>query len=664
MGLNRKIQRLIEPNMRMFLFILVLFAVVSLFVDWRLAAAEGAVVLLLIVYSLISTRRRQRELMEYIESVTYDTESAKNNTLLNFPLPMVVFKLDDNQIVWGNTEFFDICGGKPPMDARITDVVPAFSSKWIYEGKRQSPGLLEAGGRKYQIYGNVVRSAEGAERQDYMGIAYWLDVTDFDSIKQEYAASRPVVSIIVLDNYDELTKNLPERTRTTLCGDVEDRISQWAENKGGFLSRMDRDRYVFIFEERWLPGFIEEKFHLLDAVHEVVNPGGIHATVSIGVGRDGASFQENYEYAALSIEMALSRGGDQAVIKNRFNFEFYGGRGSEVETRTKVKSRVMANALSELIADASRVFIMGHRFADLDSVGGAVGLCCIARKRGTPAKIVVDPENNACKVLIEQLKQQPEYSDAFITPQDAIVMADNRSLLIVVDTNRPEQVEDESLLLACNRVAVIDHHRRTTTFIENAALSFLEPYASSVCELLAELLQEVTEQSDIFRCEAEALLAGIVLDTKNFTIRTGERTFDAAAFLRRVGADTTAVKKLLQVDFESTVARCRILQGAKLYRGNIAIAVLETEQDRVVAAQAADELVNVAGVQASIVVYPTTGGGVIISARSVGDINVQVLLERLGGGGNKSAAGAQLANTSLRDGVNLLFKAIDDYLAS
>ena len=663
MRLNRKIQRLIEPNMRMFLFILVLFAIVSLFFDWRLAAAEGAAVLLLIVYFLINSRRRQRELMEYIESVTYDTESAKNNTLLNFPLPMVVFRLDDNQIVWGNSEFFDICGGKPPIDARITDVVPSFSSKWVYEGKRQNPGLTEVGDRKYQIYGNVVRSAEGAERQDYMGIAYWLDVTDFDSIKQEYAASRPVIAIIVLDNYDELTKNLPERTRTALCGDVEDRITQWTENKGGFLSRMDRDRYVFVFEERWLAGFTEEKFRLLDDVHQVVSPSGIHATVSIGLGRDGTGFQENYEFAALSIEMALSRGGDQAVIKNRFNFEFYGGRGSEVETRTKVKSRVMANALSELIADASRVFIMGHRYADLDSIGAAVGLCCIARKRGTPARIVVDPEKNASKALIAQLRQHSEYQDIFISPQDAIVMADNRSLLIVVDTNRPEQVEDESLLMACNRVAVIDHHRRTTTFIENAALSFLEPYASSVCELLAELLQEVTEQSDISRWEAEALLAGIVLDTKNFTIRTGERTFDAAAFLRRIGADTTEVKKLLQVDFESTVARCRILQGARLYRDSIAVAVLETEQDRVVAAQAADELINVVGVQASIVVYATNAGGVIISARSVGDINVQVLLEQLGGGGNKSAAGAQLANTNLRDAVNQLFKAIDDYLS-
>ncbi len=660
--LNNKIKRFIEPSMKMYLVVLVLFTIAALFFNKYLAFAYAIAVVLLVIYSLIISRRKRRELMEYIDSVTYNVETAKSDTLLNFPLPMVVFKLDDGQIIWGNTSFFNICGGKPPLDARMTDLIPSFSGKWIYEGKSQAPGLTEIGERKYQIYGNIVRSPDKARKTDFMGIAYWLDVTDFDNIKQEYAASRPVVSIIVLDNYDELTKSLPERTRTTLLGDVDDRITQWAESKGGFLNRIDRDRYVFIFEERWLPGFIEEKFSLIDKVHEVVSPSGIHATVSIGIGRDGGSFEENNSFAALSIEMALSRGGDQAVIKNRFNFEFYGGRGNEVETRTKVKSRVMANALSELIADASRVYVMGHKFADLDCVGAAAGLGCIARKRGTPLFFVTDPENNASHELITRIKQQPEYQNAFITPQDAILMADNRSLLIVVDTNRPEQVEDENLLLACNRVAVIDHHRRTSTFIQNPTLSFVEPYASSVCELITELMQELTEQSDILRCEAEAMLAGIVLDTKNFTLRTGERTFDAAAFLRRVGADTTEVKRFLQVDFESTVARCRILQGARLYRDGIAVAVLETEQDRVVVAQAADELVNIARVKASIVMYSTASGGVIMSARSISDINVQMILEKLGGGGNKSSAGVQLANISLRDAVNQLFRAIDEYL--
>jgi c-di-AMP phosphodiesterase-like protein len=305
---------------------------------------------------------------------------------------------------------------------------------------------------------------------------------------------------------------------------------------------------------------------------------------------------------------------------------------------------------------------MGHRYADLDTIGAAVGICCIARKLGKAAKIVIDLENNACSAILNKLAMEQEYENAFISSQDAILTANSSSLLVVVDTNRPEQVEDQNLLLACNRVAVIDHHRRAASYIQNAALTFHEPYASSVCELITELLQELVDQADILRCEAEAILAGIVMDTKNFTIRTGERTFDAAAFLRRAGADTAQVKKLMQNDLEHTVARYRILQKAKLYRGSIAVAAPETPQDRVIVAQAADELLNISGVEASIVVCPTEDGGVIISARSIGDINVQVLLEKLGGGGNRSAAGAQLKDISLRDAVNQLFAAIDSYL--
>ena len=649
--------------MKMYLVILVLFAGVTLFFDMRLAAAEGIVILLLVVYSVITSRRKRRELVEYIESVTYNVESAQNSTLLNFPLPIVVFKLDDNQIVWGNQMFFTMCGrSAPTFEARITDLVPGFSGKWMLEGKSQHGGLLEVNGRKYQIHGNIVRLNQAEQSRDFMGVTYWVDVTEFDDIKLEYMHSRPVVMIVVLDNYDELMKNVSDRGKIDLRSAVEDRVSQWVEGKGGFLHRYDRDRYVFIFEARYLQEMIDRKFDLVDKVHQVVNPSGIHATVSLGIGRDGASYEENFHFASLSIDMALSRGGDQAVIKNRFSFEFFGGRGTEIETRTKVKSRVMANALYELIGDTSQVFVMGHKYADLDSVGGAVGICCIARKRDTKAYIVIDPELNASKQLISKLQQEEEYRDVFITPQDAILRADSQSVLVVVDTNRPEQVEDQSLLQACNRVVVIDHHRRAASYIQNADLSLHEPYASSVCELMSELLQELVEQADILRCEAEAILSGIVMDTKNFTIRTGERTFEAAAFLRRAGADTIEVKKLLQNDLEHTVARYKILQRARLYRENIAVAVPDTPQDRVVAAQAADELLNISGVSASIVLYPTEAGGVVISARSIGDVNVQVLLEGLGGGGNMSAAGAQLQDISLRDAVNKLFRAIDEYL--
>ncbi|MEG0035757.1 MAG: DHHA1 domain-containing protein, partial [Oscillospiraceae bacterium] len=273
----------------------------------------------------------------------------------------------------------------------------------------------------------------------------------------------------------------------------------------------------------------------------------------------------------------------------------------------------------------------------------------------------IDDANNAAQTLIDMLRRAEEYKDVFISPQEAILHADKGTLLVVVDTNRPEQAEDQSLLMACNRVAVIDHHRRAASYIQNAALTFLEPYASSVCELVCELLQELVEQSDILRVEADAMLAGIVMDTKSFTLRTGERTFDAAAFLRRAGADTVAVKKILQCEFDDTVSRYKILQQVKRYHDNIAIAVIEDPQDRIVAAQAADEMLNIIGIQASLVIYPTENGGVIVSARSIGDVNVQVLLEELGGGGNKSAAGVQLENIALRDAVNKLFAAIDKY---
>ncbi|MCL2342395.1 MAG: DHH family phosphoesterase [Firmicutes bacterium] len=662
MNNNNKFQRLIEPSMRMMLIILVIFAAAALFFDYRLAAVEAGVVLILIVYSIFAARRRRKQLTEYVESLTYDVENARNDTLMNFPLPMVAFRVENLRIIWGNQTFFSICGAKPAsFEKSMLDYIPDFSGKWLLEGKDRYPGLLEVRGRRYQVHGCIVRTDQkDGGKADFMAIAYWVDVTDYEDIRLEHLASRPVVAVVVWDNYDELLKNVSDRQRTELRGAVDELVEQFCQSAEGFVRRYDRDRYVFVFEERRLKAYIEQKFSLIDNVHKVTSPSGIHATVSIGIGRDGKSLEESFQFASLAVEMALSRGGDQAVIKNRFSFEFFGGRGTEVETRTKVKSRVMANALAELIADASQVYIMGHKFADLDTIGAASGICCIARKKGKKAYIVADLQNNAAEPLIAKLRREAEYKNTFVSAQEALFSADSRSLLVVVDTSRPEQVESESLLQALTRVAVIDHHRRAASYIKNAALNFHEPYASSVCELVSELLQELVEQGDIFRVEAEAMLAGISLDTKNFTIRTGARTFDAAAFLRRAGADTSEVKRLLQNDLESTVARYKILQRAKLYRG-IAIAAPEEPQRRVVAAQAADELLNISGVQASMVVFPTEDGGINVSARSIGDVNVQVLLEKLGGGGNASAAGAQMGELDLKESVNRLLGAIDEY---
>jgi c-di-AMP phosphodiesterase-like protein len=303
---------------------------------------------------------------------------------------------------------------------------------------------------------------------------------------------------------------------------------------------------------------------------------------------------------------------------------------------------------------------MGHRYGDLDSIGAAVGVCCFARQFGVKYNIVADMNHNAAQPLIDMVRKNPEYKDAFITAQEAMVRSDSHTLLVVVDTNRPEQVEDKDLLLSCIRVAVIDHHRVGATYIQNAALGFVEPYASSASELVTELLQELKDPADILRCEAEALLAGIVLDTKSFTIRTGERTFDAAARLRRTGADTAEVKKLLQTDMDDAVAKYKILQNAKLYK-NVAVAAPQEKQSRIVAAQAADELLNISGVEASIVVAQDNKGGPFASARSIGDVNVQLIMESLGGGGNRSAAAAQFDDCDVKEAVKRVYSAIDEY---
>ena len=657
--------RLYELGLGVYLIFLTLFALVSLYYRlYYVAAGEAAVILVLLVYAVIIRRRRQKQLKEYVEAITYQTDGAKSSTMVNFPLPIAVFRMEDSSIVWGNELFFDMLGDRASrVDAKIFDLVPEFDGAWLEEGKKVYPRLLEVDGKKYQLHGKLIQSKENEEDQVPMAVSYWLDVTEYDDIRLRYEKSRPVPAIIVIDNLDELFRNQPDRVKSDLRDAVEDRLHRWAEPYNGILLRYDRNRYLAVLEHADLQRMKEDKFSVVQEMHQVESPNGIGASISIGFGDGADSLGEGLQYADKALELALSRGGDQTVIKNRLNFEFYGGRGLEVEKRTKVKSRVMANTLFELMKDSSRVMAMGHRFADLDALGAAVGVCAMARKCGVRCQIVRDQEHNAVAPLVERLKKEPEYRDLFLSPREAEQIADGRTLLVVVDTNRPEQVEDAALLDSCGRVAVIDHHRVAATYIHNAALGFIEPYASSACELLTEILQEVLEQSDLLRCEAEALLSGIVLDTKSFSIRTGERTFDAAAYLRRAGADTTEVKKLFQTDMEATIARYKIMQSAKIYR-NVAIAAPEEPQLRVVAAKAADELLNISGVDASVVVAPDGRGSCYVSARSIGEVNVQILMEKLGGGGNRSAAAAQFKDMEIREAVEKVYAAIDDYFGS
>jgi len=653
--------RLFEPGTSLYLVIMLVFAAGTLYLgSYILAAVEGFIVLSLLVYSAVISRKRKRQLQAYIEDITYNTESARNNTLTNFPLPISVFRLDDSKIVWGNEKFFDMCGRQANRTtAGITDLVPGFSAKWLLDGHSQYPGIIEIDGRKYNVKGNIVHSKEDDSNSTFMGVTYWIDVTDYEAVKTEYTDSRPVAGVIVFDNYEELCKNQPDRIKNDLRDNVEEKLMQWGNKLNAAVKRYERDKYFVFFEVRSLEELCRSKFDILETVHDTEDSLGSQATISIGLGVGGNTFEESFQSAVVAAELAISRGGNQAVVKTGSNFDFYGGRSYEIEKRTKVRSRVIANTLAGLICDSTKVYVMGHAFADLDSLGASVGICALADKCGVPAKIVINTEHNSCKKLIADLKADPLYKDRLISGEEAMLSCDGGTLLVVVDTGRPEKTESPDLVETVKRIAVIDHHRVGATFIENAALSVIEPYASSACELVSEILEEICQNESISVIEANSVLAGIILDTKSFAVRTCDRTFDAASWLKKNGADTLEIKKYMQSDFEQTMARIRLIETAQQYRGT-AIVVSETEQSRIVAATAADHLLDIAGVDASFVIYKNDAGS-YISARAMGAMNVQIIMEKLGGGGNASVAATQLNETDVHEAEEKLRGVIDEY---
>ncbi len=655
--MKTKIKRFLQPGTGIYLGIMAVFCLATLLArEYWLALGEAGVTLLAFAISMVYRNTRHRELRRFLRALPETLESTGKG---ESPFPSVLVRLSDGAILWTNEKFVKIVDFSDSFKERhLDEFITGFSTDWLVSGKTECPYDVTIGTRRYRIHGNALRT--DASYEVPLGILYFSDLTELYQVRDEYIRSRPVVSIILIDNYEELTKNLTESGISTLNASLNDAITKWCEEYHGLLRKLERNRFLFIFEKRDLARAAETKFSLLEDVHAITNPAGLPASISFGLGVDGANFEEGYDFAALGIEMALSRGGDQAVIKDRFNFNFYGGRNKESDYRSKVRSRVTANSIMELIAQSGQVFIMGHKNADLDAVGAAMGIACLCRKKGKKPHIVIDLENNAAEKLIAQIREVPEYKDVFISGQDALLMSDNRSILVVVDTNRPDQVECKPLLEAISKVCVIDHHRRAADYINPVVVNLHEPYASSASELVTELLQYAVDSTDVLPIEAKSLLAGICLDTKSFNIRTGERTFEAAAVLRRLGADTVDVKMLLQNDFQDTMAKYQIIKSARLYRGQIAIAAMNTGTTRVLAAQAADELLNISGITASFVLYPDDDQ-IIISARSIGDVNVQIILEPLGGGGNTATAGAQVKNASVKEVLDRLVASIDRF---
>ncbi|MDE7242554.1 MAG: DHH family phosphoesterase [Oscillospiraceae bacterium] len=657
--MHKKLSRLIEPNLQPYFLCLTLFIIAAVPIQPLLAAAEALVMLVLYVAYRRQRSRRRRSAMQYIATITGGVDAVNRNTLLNTPLPVVVFRVNTGEIIWANDAFIDLSEASDDVfDMNIHDLAPNFDYQWIVDAS-QPDCCVEAGGRIFHVYGSTSRLPDASQ----IVTAYFIDVTEAQKLQKVFAASRPVVAIFVLDNYEEMMKAGGDAAKSSVQARIDGELFDYTAGSGGILRKYDRDRYLFICDEQFYNRLLEEKFAVLESVHQVISEDGVSATLSIGIGKDCNTYEEAFSWAEKSIEMALSRGGDQAVVKDSLDYQFYGGKSKSAEKRTKVKSRVMAKALGELIEDAGQIYVMGHEYADMDAVGAAAGICCAARKRGKKAQIVIDLEGNNARPLVRKLGSAEEYDGIFISGQEAFIHAQPGALLIVVDTNRPDMVENRQLLDACNRVAVIDHHRRAATYIENAALNFHDTYASSASELVTELLQYLVEPSDLLPEESEALMAGIMLDTKNFILHTGARTFEAAAFLRRAGVDTSDVRRYFQSDLPSMIQRYDIIRTAQVVHGDIAVAVAEKDVSRITAAKAADDLLTLQGIQASIVLY-RQGDGVSMSARSLGEPNVQVILEALGGGGNATAAGGHVPATGLDSVRARLLASIQKYYDS
>ena len=655
--MNKKLSRLFWPTLWAYFAVMVLFvAAAALTRNYILAGAEAAAAVLVAVFYLVSRERRKKSLQQFARELFELPAEAKS---ADVPFPMAMVRLGDGCILWANDRFSAITGYQDQfLEQKLAAFLPNTSLEWLTAGKIEAPYDVTLAQRRYRIYGTTVRADDPDSTM--LGMIYLSDLTELYQVRDEYVRSRPVVSIILVDNYEELIKNLPEGTISSMNARINNIIFKWAEDYHGLLRRLERNRFLLVFEKRDLNRVVEDKFSVLEEMHRVENPSGLEASLSIGVGIDGTTFEECYDFAALSVEMSLSRGGDQAVVKDRYNFTFYGGRSKETDRTSKVRSRVTANSMMELIGGSSQVFIMGHKNADLDAVGAAMGISCMCRKVGKKAYIVLDLQKNAAEDLIQEIRAVPEYADVFISGQEAMLLCDNHSTLVIVDTNRPDQVEHMPLLEAIPKVCVVDHHRRAASYIDPVVVNLHEPYASSAAELVTELLEYAVEKADVLPIESKSLLAGIFLDTKSFNVRTGERTFEAAAVLRQWGADTVEVKKLLQSDFHDTMAKYQIIKASRLYREDIAIAALNAETSRTLAAQAADELLNISGITASFVLYPE-GEKVIISARSIGKANVQMILEPLGGGGNAATAGAQVNQATVKDVLDRLVASIDNF---
>ncbi len=630
--------------------------------QYGLAIAEVVLFLVLLLLNFLEKKYRAHDVAEYAKKLSEHMDSATKDSLVNFPFPMVVTQLD-GKVSWYNHGFAKIVQGETLFDKYIMEIVEDLNWGDVL---RMHEGIaldVTYNAREYSVSGSIIKPDQKREN-DYLVLLYWLDVTETNELRSRYLNEKTDVAIIMFDNYDDILNNMEDAAKPQLISAIDSKVNAWVSGISGILKKTERDRYLFFFEHRYLQKFIDRKFEILEQVRELNMGNKAPATVSIGIGTGGENLTVNDRYSRMALDMALGRGGDQAVIKDEAQFKFYGGKTKEHEKSTRVKSRVVAYALRQLVTSKERVVIMGHKNPDFDAIGAAVGLSRVAKNRNKPVYIVCGEHGSSVDGILESLRHQEDCDGMFVLPQDADALVDEKTLLIVVDTHRPCMTENSTLLEKAGEIILIDHHRRSTEFIENCSLVYHEPYASSTCEMVAELLQYTDNRVALTKREAEAIYAGICLDTKHFTFKTGVRTFDAASFLRKHGVDTTTVKRMFQSDLEQYNSRSAIVSRMELIYDSVAVSVCEEEMENVnvLAAQAADEMLNVDGVECSFAVLRAEDTA-IISGRSWGKINVQVILEKLGGGGHMTVAGAQLKETTPAQAKEQLSAALAEYFS-
>ncbi|TLS35152.1 DHH family phosphoesterase [Pseudalkalibacillus caeni] len=630
----------------------ILFIGIIAYYNWILGIASVVIMTLLVYNAVRAESAFQEDVKGYLSTLSHRVRKVGDEALMEMPIGIILYD-EDCRVEWTNPYMPHVIGEEPLIGQSLNFISDKIIPFIKAEADRE---IIPINKRKYLVH------FKQEER-----LLYFFDVSEKVELEKQYRDEQTVLAFIFLDNYDEVTQGLGDQVRSNINSQVTSMLNRWAEENGIFLKRSSSERFFAVFNQATLSELEKTKFSVLDEVRDMTSKENVPLTLSIGVGSGHASLPELGQLAQSSLDLALGRGGDQVAIKQmNGKVKFYGGKTNPIEKRTRVRARVISHALRELVLDSDQVMIMGHAHPDMDSIGAAIGILKVAQANGKEGFVVFDQNQKTTGVtkLIEQVQQNEHLWARFIDPDDALENSTHNTLLVVVDTHKPSLVMDDRLLNKLDRVVVIDHHRRAEEFIEDPVLVYMEPYASSTAELVTELFEYQPKRLKMDILEATALLAGIIVDTKSFTLRTGSRTFDAASYLRAHGADTILVQEFLREDIRQYIRRSKIIENARIYKSGICIAKGDPTEayDQVMIAQAADTLLSMSGVVASFVISKRKDGKISISARSLGEVNVQLIMEGLHGGGHLTNAATQIEDATIEEAENMLKGTIDEYL--